>query len=194
MHLTVPNKISCSICLLALIATGNSCSDRNLISMQVELSRSVSKLPFVIAADQGLYEKYGLDVEIEMEPPAFDGGIRMPSNAIGARIWRRIRSITGQELWKPDITVGGANARIFTRATNAKVSHLVFLAATDCVVRTHIVARKGIERLEDLKGKRLGISSPRGNTGFVALLLAERMGWDPIQDISIMRQSNDIDA
>ncbi len=101
MNLTVPNKISRSICLLALIATGISCSDRNLISMQVELSRSVSKLPFVIAADQGLYEKYGLDVEIKMEPPAFDGGIRMPSNGIGARIWRRIRSITGQqELWK----------------------------------------------------------------------------------------------
>ncbi len=151
-------------------------------------------MPFVIAADQGLYEKYGLDVEIKMEPPAFDGGIRMPSNGIGARIWRRIRSITGQELWKPDIRVSGANSQIVGMATRAESPHQVSLAATDCVVRTHIVARKGIERLEDLKGKRLGISSPRGTTGFVALLLAERMGWDPIQDISIMLNGHDIDA
>ncbi len=33
-----------------------------------------------------------------------------------------------------------------------------------------------------------------GNTGYAALLLAERMGWDPIQDISIMINGNNIDA
>ena len=56
--------------------------------MQVTLSRSVSKLPFVIALDQGLYEKYGLDIEVRMEDPAFEGGIWMPSNHILARICR----------------------------------------------------------------------------------------------------------
>ncbi len=201
MNLTVPNKISRSICLLALIATGISCSDRNLISMQVELTRTVSKLPFVIAADQGLYEKYGLDVEIYLPLPEF-GGVRSRSFTV-AWIWRLIdyltlrieplRSITGQ-LWKPDIRVSGANGIIVERANSAKSPHLVFLAATDCVVRAHIVARKGIERLEDLKGKRLGVSGIKSNTGFVALLLAERMGWDPIQDISIITDGNDIDA
>ncbi len=64
MDLTMPNKISHSICWLALIAASVSCGDRNLISMQVDLSRSVSKLPFVIALDQGLYKKYGLDIEV----------------------------------------------------------------------------------------------------------------------------------
>jgi ABC-type nitrate/sulfonate/bicarbonate transport system substrate-binding protein len=56
------------------------------------------------------------------------------------------------------------------------------------------VARKGIEHLEDLQGKRLGVSSIPGNTGFVALLLAERMRWDPIHDISILVKGNTIDA
>jgi len=79
-------------------------------------------------------------------------------------------------------------------STSADEPHRVFLAATDCVVRAHIVARKGIDRLKDLKGKRLGISGFGGNTGYVALLLAERMGWDPIQDISIMQDGNDMDA
>ena len=195
MDLKVPNKISRSICLLTLIATSVSCGDRNLISMQVNLSRSVSKLPFVIALDQGLYKKYGLDIEVRMEPPEFDGGIWMPSNGIGARIWRRIRSITGrQELWKPEIYVSGGNGRIVRIATGADQVQVVFLAATDCVVRAHIVAAKGIKRLEDLKGKRLGVSSMLGNTGYAALLLAERMGWDPIQDISIMLNGNNMDA
>ena len=195
MHLTVTCRLSRSICLLALIATSLSCTDRDLIPMQVTLTRSVSKLPFVIALDQGLYEKYGLDVEVRMERPEFDGGIHLPSKSMVARIWQRVRRITGQqELWKPDISVSGANGQIYDITTDAQTRPLVFLAATDCVVRAHIVARNGIERLDDLKGKRLGVSSIRANSGFIALLLAERMGWDPIQDISIMSHGNNIDA
>ena len=194
MVLTAPNRIIPSICLLALVATSVSCSDRDLIPMQVTLSRSVSKLPFVIALDQGLYEKYGLSVEVRMEEPAFRGGISMPSDSIAARSWRRLRLVAGQQAsWSPNIRVSGANAAILRIATGAREPHRVSVAATDCVVRTHIVAAKGIERLEELKGKRLGVSSGQGNTGFVALLLAERMGWDPVQDLSIMQGGNDMD-
>jgi ABC-type nitrate/sulfonate/bicarbonate transport system substrate-binding protein len=60
------------------------------------------------------------------------------------------------------------------------------LASTDCVVRSHLVARPGIESLEELRGKRIGISLLRATSGFALLKLAERMGWDPDQDISIM--------
>jgi len=162
--------------------------------MQVSLSRSVSKLPFVIALDQGLYEKYGLDMDVHLAPPDFDGGISMPSDSIWAQMWRRVRSINGAEVFEPNIWVSGANSRIVDMATSAAEPQRVFLASTDCVVRQHIVARKGIERLEDLKGQRLGISGIGSNSGFVALLLAERMGWDPIQDISIMEDGYDMDA
>jgi len=162
--------------------------------MQVSLSRSVSKLPFVIALDQGLYEKYGLDMEVHLAPPDFDGGISMPSNSLWARMWRSVRSIAATEVFEPNIWVSGANSRIVDMATSAAEPHRIFLAATDCVVRQHIVARKGIERLEDLKGKRLGVSAIGSNSGFVALLLAERMGWDPIQDISIMQDGYDMEA
>jgi len=163
--------------------------------MQVDLSRSVSKLPFVIALDQGLYEKYGLDIEVRLEPPDFEGGISMPSTNLFARIWRKGRELTSKDaLWNPNIIVSGANGRIADMASNAYAPRFISLAATDCKVRAYIVAGKAFERLEDLKGKRLGVSSLRGNTGFVALLLAERMGWDPIQDISILARGNTIDA
>ena len=72
------------IILLALCAS--SCSDGNTIPLIVELgTRSISKLPFVIAADQGLYRKYGLDVRLDMPPPDFKGGI-LPRLEIDRRL------------------------------------------------------------------------------------------------------------
>lgn len=189
------HRIGRAICVLVLLATSISCSDRDRISMQVKLTRSVSKLPFVIALDQGLYEKYGLDIEVTMTEPEFDGGIHLPSTGTAARLWRGLLKISGQrKAWQPDIFINGANGKIYDRANRAYAPPEVFLAATDCVVRAHIVARKGMERIDDLKGKRLGISQVRSNSGFIALLLAERMGWDPIHDLSIMSGGNDIDA
>ncbi len=195
MQTTILSKTRCVILLFVIVVTTNSCSDRELLPMQLYLSRSVSKLPFVIALDQGLYEKYGLDIEIKLEPLDFDGGISMPSKSTWARIWRRIQSISGRNVtWDPDIYISGANGQIVRSVQSASAQTHVFLAATDCVVSEYIVGRKGMERLEELKGKRLGVSSMEGNSGYVALLLSERMGWDPIQDISIMQRGNNIEA
>ena len=162
----------------------------NLPTLRVELgSRSVSKLPFVIALDQNLYEKYGVDIEIWMPAPDFKGGTNTLSR------WARIlANRLGIGSWEPDIIVRGGNSQIFRQLMNAETPREVFLAATDCIVRAHIVAGRGIERLEDLKGKRLGVSSISGNTGFAALLFAERMGWDPTRDLSIVKDGNSIDA
>ena len=195
MRTTILSKTRCVILLFVIVATTNSCSDRELLPMQLVLSRSVSKLPFVIALDQGLYEKYGLDIEIKLEPPDFDGGIYMPSQSTWAKIWRRTRSITSRNAtWDPDIHISGANGHIVRSVQSASAPHRVFLAATDCVVSEYIVGKTGMERLEDLKGKRLGVSSMEGNCGYVAQLLSERMGWDPIQDISVIRRRNNIEA
>jgi hypothetical protein len=166
--------------------------DKDLIPLRVTLgARSVSKLPFLIAWDQGLYEKHGLDVRLEMPPPDFEQGIEVGADGLLIRTWRRLR-------WKPappfDITVDGHTPYMVRRAMFAGEPHLVAIAGTDCVVRAHIVARRGISSLEELKGKRLGISMPRATTGFVALLLAQRMGWDPVHDISLMHEGRDVET
>ena len=175
---------------LCLSAAGLACDQNNLITLRVQLgARSVSKLPFVIAFDQGLYEKYGLDVQASMLSPEFEGGIEIRRH-IFARVLDRIR----RRSFRPEVIVDGATPHMVDVTTRATVRRQIFLASTDCVVRAHIVARRGIEGLEDLKGKRLGISGRmHTTTGFVALLLAERMGWDPVQDISIMANGRDID-
>jgi ABC-type nitrate/sulfonate/bicarbonate transport system substrate-binding protein len=195
MKKSVLRGVSGSVFLIAMMVTLMSCSDRELIPLQVGLTRSVSKLPFIIALDQGLYEKYGLDLEVRLRDPEFEGAIELPSTNLMARSWRRIRRLTGNEiLWDPKIEVAGANGRISGITMHSKARHLISIAATDCGVRTHIVAKKGVERLEDLMGLRIGVSHTTSNSGFVALLLAERMGWDPVQDISILSSGNNIES
>ena len=188
-------EIARPICLIAIAVTSTSCSNEELIPLQVELTRSVSKLPFVIALDQGLYRKHGLDLEVRLREPEFDGAIEMPSRNLIARSWRQIRKASSDEpVWDPKFEVAGANGRIARISTDADATHWISIAATDCVARTRIVAQKGFEHLEDLKNRRIGVSNTDTNSGFVALLLAERMGWDPVQDISIMSRGNSIDA
>lgn len=159
-------------------------TDGDRIPLRVFLgSRSVSKLPFVLAMDQGLFEKHGLDVRIQMPSPDFEGGIESTSDGPLIRAWWRLRY---REPPPFDITVDGGSPFMVRRTLEAREPRMIQLAGTDCVARSHIIARHGINSLEELKGKRLGISMRRATTGFVALLLAERMGWDPDQDISIM--------
>jgi hypothetical protein len=180
-----------------LITATVSCGDRKLIPLKVELgTRAVSKLPFVIAEDQGLYEKYGLDVELRMPAPAFEGGISTNSNSLPERVWRRIRSIGGDHVpWKSDILVDGLTPNMVKRMDQARFPHRIAIAGIDCFARAHIVGNKNIRNVEDLKGKRLGISGRRDTTtGFVALMLARRMGWDPDKDISIKLNGRDIEA
>jgi len=163
---------------------------RDLLPLRVELgSRSVSKLPFVVALDQGLYEKYGLDIELWMPEPDFDAGI----NTLTRWSYRQFERFAIKS-WEPEVIVRGGNSHIYRTATSSKKTDEIFLAATDCIVRAHVVAADGIERLEDLKGKRIGVSNISSNTGFAALLVADRMGWDPVQDISILRGGDSLDA
>ncbi|MDA2933957.1 ABC transporter substrate-binding protein [Acidobacteria bacterium AH-259-D05] len=151
-------------------------AQEDLIPLRVEmLTRSINKLPFVIAEDQGLYRKHGLDVKQWMPPPEFEGGIE----------------VAMERPEDPDISVDGGTPMMVALITSAQARHRIMLATTDCVVRWHIVAREGINSLEELKGKRLGVSGIGAMTGFVARLLGQRMGWDPIQDMSIMTDGRD---
>jgi len=182
------------ILILLLAASIVSCDSGDNIPLQVDLTRSVSKLPFVMALDQGLYEKHGLDIEVRLREPDFEGGIHLPSNSLAARAWRRLRQPLGGEPWDPVIVVNGANYHMIRFMTNAKEPHRVSVAATDCVVRQFIVGSSELRTAEDLKGKRIGVTTRGANSEFVARSFAERMGWDIIQDISLLENGNRLDS
>ena len=156
-------------------------SSDDYLPLRVELgTRSLSKLPFFVALDQGLYKKYGLDVAVYMPQPEFEGG-----KTTWTKYFYYLSERLGIREWEPDVIVRGGNSHIVKKVNGARSDKDVLLGSTDCVVRGRVVAAKGFKDLQELKGKRIGVTSVEGNTGFAARVLADRMGWDPIQDISI---------
>lgn len=137
---------------LLLVSVRASAQQPDVIPLTVELlNRSINKLPFVIAEEKGLYRKHGLDVKLwmphvddEWGMPEAQGGINVPT----------------ERPEHPDISVDGGTPMMASILTNARAHLRIMLATTDCVVRWHVFARKGISSLEELKGKRLGISGP----------------------------------
>jgi len=187
-----PANLACVSELLICLA---ACSDRELVPVKVELgTRSVSKLPFIIALDQGLYEKYGLEIDLRMPAPSFEGGRRWHPGIL-TRISRRLDRAFGRYQWSPDFYIDGLTPNIVKSVDRTRYPHRVAIAGTDCLVRVHIIGTKGITSADELKGKRLGISARRDTTlGFAALIFAQRMGWDAVHDISIKLNGRDIAA
>jgi ABC-type nitrate/sulfonate/bicarbonate transport system substrate-binding protein len=142
----------------------------------------MSKLPFVIAKDRGLYQKHGLDVELRLSAPEFEGGIQAQPRFRS----RVLRGLGLQEEPSPDIIVNGHTPQIVRQIRDTRVPKLVALAATDCSVRAYVIGRPGIKSLEELKGRRLGLNNDASTSGFAGLRMVQRMGWDRVQDISIM--------
>lgn len=168
------------------IVTTSFSSDR--LPLRVDLgSRSISKLPFLIAADQGLYEKYGVDVDLRMPAPDFGGGRGE------RRLITRVLDELLQRSQRRDLYSNGATPDVVEMVTNLAAPRTRMLASTDCTLRSHFVARHGITSLEELKGKRIGVTGLIHNiTGFAVLELAARMGWDPTHDISIVLNGDQV--
>lgn len=145
------------------------------IPLKVEMGDvSINKIPFLIALDEGLYEKYGLDVDM----------VPFGRNAAD------VHHIKGREKYRrsiePDIRIGGGAPMLVGRANSVVSSDQIILATTDHNVRWDIVARKGIDSLADLKGKRISYSGVGACSHYIALLLAEKMGWDPRFDVVLL--------
>ena len=170
-----------------LVACGSKRSPDDVLQIKVG-GRSMSKLPFVIAYDQGLYQKYGLKVEMIMVPPEFEGA-KEPH----PRFWRRVIRKLGFESYpETEILVTGHSPNIYGQTRNAQRPKRVAIAATDCSVRYYVVARSSIQSLEDIKGKRIGINNPATTSAFAAFRLIERMGWDPRFDVSIFEDGRTV--
>ena len=140
----------------------------------------------VVAADEGIYKKNGLDVQLFLTQTTSDGanrsGIQVPPQYLG----------------KSDpsapITIGGGGVEIVTMVTNARAQKRVILATTDDMANYSLIARKDITKPEQLKGKRIGYSSYGTTSHYQALLFVKRMGWNPLLDISLLSNAMDVDT
>ncbi len=170
--------------LLALSASLSPLWAQTKIPLIVRLSDvSINKVPFLVALDQGLYAKNGLDVTMI---PFSESSAQV--HGVPDTVPRSVRDLAG----RAQISIGGGAPGIVSRVGRSQPSDRVILATTDDIVHWHILAQKGIEKLEDLKGKRIAISSLPACTGTVALIIARRMGWDPVKDIAILEDDYSI--
>jgi NitT/TauT family transport system substrate-binding protein len=115
-----------------------------------------------VAKDEGLFKKYGLDVE-----PIFLRGGQLA-----------IQALAGGD--PPMMSIG--------QVVQAGLSgfDLTLIAGVESYYDSTIFGRPGITRLEQLKGKRLGISGYGAATHFAALILAKHLNLDANKDLTLV--------
>jgi len=111
-----------------------------------------------VAKDEGIFKKYGLDVE-----PIFLRGGQMAIQALAS----------GDP---PLMSIG--------QVVQASLAghDLVLIAGVEIYYDSTVFARPEITRLEQLKGKRIGISGYGAATHFAAIILAQHLKIDPDKD------------
>lgn len=129
---------------------------------------NASALPFFIAKDAKIYEKYGLDVD-----PVFVGA--------SALIIQSMLS-------------GAANVAGFggpAIVTNLLRGGDIITVAAMTPLTISLVARPGIDRVEDLKGKKVGLTRFGGIPHFALQLILDRYN---MKDVTILQMGTQSEA
>ena len=164
----------------AAAAEDNAAGTR--IPISVELGDvSLTKLPFIMAADNAIYERNGLNVTQFITPSAAaavrSSGVIVPPENIKSNVLG-------------EINIGGGSPTMVRMTSVATAPHRVILATTDDVSRFHIISRTEIARPEDLKAKRIGYGNFGALDHFSIILFLRKMGWDPDRDVSMFSNGN----
>src|SRR5919109_2823273 len=115
-----------------------------------------------VAKEEGLFKKYGLDVE-----PIFLRGGQVATQALAGG--------------DPPIVNIGTVVQ-----ANLTGYNLVLVAAVENQYDQIVFARPGITKLEQLKGKRFGISGFGAATHHAAIILARHLNIDPNKDWTLL--------
>jgi NitT/TauT family transport system substrate-binding protein len=147
---------------------------------------SINKVPMLVAADQGLYAKYGLDVH-----QTISAGAARAASASGVVV---PDAYVNRDGGASPIEVGGGSPMINGFVNNGRGAARVIVLTQEDMAVDHVIAKPGIARIQDLKGKRLGFSGVGSVTHFSALSLARKLGWTPDKDITLVAGSANLDA
>jgi ABC-type nitrate/sulfonate/bicarbonate transport system substrate-binding protein len=188
MRIAWLRKKSLFFSLTVLLAWGTAIpgyAQQNLLPLRLDLEASLNKLIFVVASEEGIFKKNGLDVQIFILPVTSDGEKRSGIQ------------IASQYLRAADdnapIVIFGGGVTIVNMMTNARAVKRVILASTDDMANYSIISRNDITKPEQLKGKRLGYSTFGTTSHYEALVFVKKMGWDPNLDISLMNHAMDVE-
>ena len=115
-----------------------------------------------VGKEEGLFKKYGLDVE-----PIFLRGGQLA-----------IQALAGGD---PPIVSIGAVVQ-----ANLQGFNLVLIASVETVYDQILFVRPGITQLEQLKGKRFGISGFGAATHYASIILFKHLNLEPIKDVALI--------
>ena len=135
-----------------------------LTKLTVSYSERVgSYLPLILAADQGIFKKHGLDPELVL----LTGATGM-SALISGQV--QVAQIGGSEVVSAE--AGGSD--LVMSGNLGAVSSYVFIVTPE------------IQTLDDLRGKQVGISSVGGSADIATRTSMRHFGLDPDKDITIV--------
>ncbi|MBI2955475.1 MAG: ABC transporter substrate-binding protein [Chloroflexi bacterium] len=123
-----------------------------------------TQTPIWLAKEKGLYEKYGLDAEV----------VYIASGAP-----------TAQAMIAGEIQVGSTGGESVV-TSNLAGSDIVMIAATSNYLAFSLFGQPNIQRVEELKGKTLGISRFGSGPDTAARMTLKRLGLEPGKDVAII--------
>ena len=147
---------------------------------------SLNKVAFLVAGDNGLYEKYGLNIHQFITQGAADrisrSGINVSPEFIGSSDQSR----------NAPISIGGGSPLIISMTSKPENGQdRVIIATTDSEARFHVISSAALNSADDLKGKKLGFSSVGAVSHLMALEFLRQKGWTPDQDVTLVEEGMD---
>jgi len=140
------------------------------IAMKASYSAfSMSQEPIAIAKQAGYFEEEGLDVEVVSIRSSAQNAAALLSGEVD------VSTIGG---------VGPVRARLGG-------SDLLFIAGSKNYFAGSIVARPDITTPADLRGKRIGITAPGGNTDLMARSVLPKFGLEAGRDVVLFATGSD---
>jgi NitT/TauT family transport system substrate-binding protein len=158
-----PLRMSVILLLAALVAMGTTAEAQEPRKIKIGYPAvSYNQVHIWVAKDAGLFNKYGLDAEVIF----FRGG-QMATQAL----------VAGDP---PIVNIG-------TVVQAGLQGHdVVLIASSESTYNYSVVARPGIAKVEQLKGKRLGVSGFGSASHNAALILSKKFNLEPNKDVAVV--------
>ena len=173
--MNVRNCIAVMSALLAtLLGTGCATTPEPPVAMEAVIGNNFGHLPMFVGVEKGLFMKHGIDLKLKVVNTGTD----------------MVNAMT-----KREVQIGDMSVTTFLKARHAGSLFLVVGMIMNDATTTFadsplaIIARKGsgVTRVEDLKGKRIGLAKEQTSDEYLKMVLARRgMQYDQMNIQNIM--------
>lgn len=126
------------------------------------VSTAATMVPFWVAAEHGIFQRYGLDPQLVPMPPATAAQALSAGSALVA--------IAGGSV--VSAYVGGSTELVFVAGVSSKAPY-------------RLVVRPDIQSMADLRGKSVGVSTPGSSPAVAMVEVLRRFGMEPDRDVHL---------